>query len=217
MTGHQNGEAKEIRIKVGTTSSKQDEIQALTKIAAGLPSETYLHSLFSNDLVEWATYKILDDIAPDVFDHLQLAKKDYQCATAFRKAETTRAAQAAKETARLEDVLDQATEGQASLQKTHAATVERMTLEMNHMRELLTAAESNAADIRDGVSTITANAFLADEQVKPEQLRDALRDAAINVKGRAMNIRNWRRPRGQPGMLSSIAEKKKETATTSQD
>lgn len=73
--------AKELRIRLDESPSKEEEIDALEKIwdffhhKMGKGS-TYLESLFTEDLVSWVSIKIKNDIGPDIYEWFNGAVQD---------------------------------------------------------------------------------------------------------------------------------------------
>lgn len=51
-------------------ASRAEELDALRKVARLFPEGTYMHDLFSNDLIEWVNQQMKVDFPPDVFGAL---------------------------------------------------------------------------------------------------------------------------------------------------
>jgi hypothetical protein len=66
--------------KLNTNSLKVEEIEALKEIADLLPDGTYLKSLFSTKLVEWAEQNILNDFPPDIMEAYTFSQKETEAA-----------------------------------------------------------------------------------------------------------------------------------------
>lgn len=60
-------------VNVSAESSKADEVNAIGKIAANMPSGSYLSSLFTQDLVDWVSEQIRWDFTPDLLGNMQHA------------------------------------------------------------------------------------------------------------------------------------------------
>ena len=49
-------------------STKAEEMEAVEIIQAGIPKDAYLHSLFTDEFVQWVKNRIQEDIAPDLYE-----------------------------------------------------------------------------------------------------------------------------------------------------
>jgi len=63
-------------ISIPKLDGKLDEINFLTEFAHALPENTYLKSLFSDELIGYATEKIRSDFLPNIYEELQGAWDD---------------------------------------------------------------------------------------------------------------------------------------------
>lgn len=52
-------------IKITANATKEEETEFLRQFAATIPAGSYLESLFSGDLIDWAALQIHNDVAPD--------------------------------------------------------------------------------------------------------------------------------------------------------
>lgn len=66
--------------KLTESATKADEIAFVEAVAAGLPSNSYLASLFSETFVAWIAKQIREDVCPDVIDLVRSLKESERLA-----------------------------------------------------------------------------------------------------------------------------------------
>ena len=129
--------------KLADNPSKPEERDFLHEVAAGVPADSYLASLFSADMVQWVEAQIRQDVSCDLWGAFDYALKD-AAAQVDRVRDEVKAAQAeAGDCKRRYDALEQVLE---AVRGKHEMAEEKAQLLHDRWQESL--AEACAAQDR---------------------------------------------------------------------